>query len=168
MDDQTKETEEAKRSKPSKYKPELCAEAEQMAMLGLPDKDIGLLLGVCADTMTDWKESHPDFSEAILRGRASGHKSVTKAMFDRACGYEYEEEVVSINKKTGEIYKETVTKRLPPDPTCIQYYLSNRHKDSWKSIQRIEASVENIPAIRFRPAKGDKTEGETKKEDGRT
>ena len=148
--------------RPSKFKEEFLEQAEEMAMLGLPDKDIALILGVKPLEITRWKVSHPAFDSAIVRGRAIGHKSMTKAMFDCGCGYEREEDIVSVDKKTGKIYRETVTKYYPPNPICQHYYLGNRHKESWASIQKIEASVENIPAISFVPAAAVKQKNDVK------
>lgn len=136
----------------SKWKKEYITQVEEMAMLGLPNKDIALILGIDNNTVTNWEKKIPAFSEAIARGRAIGHKSMTKAAFDCGIGYEREEEIVSVNKKTGEIYKETVKRYYPPNPISQHYYLGNRHKDWWKSIQRVEASFENIPPINFVPA----------------
>lgn len=148
----------SKAGRPTSFKEEFIEQAEEMAKIGLPDKDIALILGVNRDTVADWQESHPEFSAAIARGRAIGHKSMTKAAFDCGVGYEREEEVVSIDKKTGVIYKEKVIKYYPPNPIAQHYYLGNRHKDWWKSIQHIEAAIENIPAIKFVPAEPAKKE----------
>tara|TARA_R110000796_G_scaffold148262_6_gene265124 strand:- start:834 stop:1226 length:393 start_codon:yes stop_codon:yes gene_type:complete len=57
---------------------------EQLAARGLLDKEIMVMLGWSHDTFYKKKKLHAEFSDAIERGRASGHMAVANKLFD-AC-----------------------------------------------------------------------------------
>tara|TARA_R110000772_G_scaffold42318_1_gene98307 strand:- start:13303 stop:13695 length:393 start_codon:yes stop_codon:yes gene_type:complete len=57
---------------------------EQLAARGLLDKEIMVMLGWSHDTFYKKKKLHSEFSDAIERGRASGHAAVANKLFD-AC-----------------------------------------------------------------------------------
>lgn len=63
---------EPKLGRPSKYDPAFCDLAETTLALGYSEAVLAGEIGVCLDTVTEWKNVHPDFSASVKRGRAKG------------------------------------------------------------------------------------------------
>lgn len=64
--------EPAKIGRPSKYDEAFCDTAESVLAAGYSEAVLAGDLGVCIDTITEWKNVHPTFSASIKRGRAKG------------------------------------------------------------------------------------------------
>lgn len=58
--------------RPSKYEEAFCELAETTLALGYSEAVLAGEIGVCLDTVTEWKNVHPEFSASIKRGRAKG------------------------------------------------------------------------------------------------
>jgi len=58
--------------RPSKYNPAFCKLAEATLAKGYSEAVLAGDLGVCIDTISEWKNVHPDFSASIKIGRAKG------------------------------------------------------------------------------------------------
>ena len=75
------------RGRPSVYdkNPEkIIEEAEKFAILGLPQSDMAWWWGVCPDTVSGWKERHPEFSDVLKRGDVGRKISLLGAMHHNA------------------------------------------------------------------------------------
>ena len=51
------------------YGPDKVEEGFELALLGLTDKDMSKVWGVSLQTINSWKAKHPEFSEAVRKGR---------------------------------------------------------------------------------------------------
>jgi hypothetical protein len=60
--------------RPSKYDEAHCAVAESILAQGYSEAVLAGELGVCLDSITEWKNVHPEFSASVKRGRALGAK----------------------------------------------------------------------------------------------
>ena len=58
--------------RPSKYDPAFCDTAEAILAAGYSEAVLAGEIGVCLDTITEWKNVHPEFSASIKLGRAKG------------------------------------------------------------------------------------------------
>lgn len=58
--------------RPSKYEPAFCDTAEETLAKGYSEAVLAGELGVCIDTITEWKKVHEEFSASVKRGRARG------------------------------------------------------------------------------------------------
>lgn len=58
--------------RPSKYDPAFCDTAEATLSKGYSEAVLAGDLGVCIDTISEWKNVHPDFSVSVKVGRAKG------------------------------------------------------------------------------------------------
>lgn len=58
--------------RPSKYDPAFCELAETTLAQGYSEAVLAGEIGVCVDTITEWKNVHPDFSASVKVGRARG------------------------------------------------------------------------------------------------
>ena len=133
------------------------------AKKGLSEKQIAEAIGISYKTFYKYKSQ---FKEHIKRGRAESDNpncdKVESAQLKRALGYEYTETHESqkqiVDAKTGkatgyvEITKKTVTKHVVADVTAQIFYLCNRRKLRWQSINRAqygEGSDIPIPVISY-------------------
>lgn len=58
----------------STFKPEYCAIAIKVLSAGESIVAVAAELGVCRDTVYDWKEAHPEFAKALKVGLASSQR----------------------------------------------------------------------------------------------
>jgi hypothetical protein len=58
--------------RPSKYDPAFCDLAETTLAKGYSEAVLAGEIGVCIDTITAWKNAHPEFSASVKVGRAKG------------------------------------------------------------------------------------------------
>lgn len=97
------------RGRPSKYDPAFCARAEDILSQGYSEAVLAGDLGVCLDTITEWKKVHEDFSASIKRGRAKG----ARIWEDRL---------------------KNLAERNEGNATGVIFGLKNRHPDVWKDM----------------------------------
>lgn len=58
--------------RPTKYDPAMCETAVKVLAQGFSEAVLAGKLGVCVDTVLEWKKIHPEFSGAIKEGKAQG------------------------------------------------------------------------------------------------
>lgn len=58
--------------RPSLYDPAHCEVAERLLGEGFSMAVVAGEIGVCRDTVFEWAKEHPEFSDAVKRGRAKG------------------------------------------------------------------------------------------------
>ena len=120
--------------RPSKFKLEYCDRAFDFALVGATDDEISGALKIDRATLYRWKNSHPEFCDAIKRGRDRYDTEVVeKALRQRAAGYDYIEEVMT---RDG---PEVINKRFHGSDTAAIFWLKNRQPARWRD--RIEADV---------------------------
>ena len=100
---------------------------EQWARDGLIEDQIARNIGICSDTLNEWKKRFPAISEAIKKGKAPVDYEVENALLNRARGYDYEE---IRTDATGKVI--TSTKHVPPDTAACIFWLKNRRPDKWR------------------------------------
>ena len=54
--------------RPSKYKPEMCGQVIELMKEGASLVEVAAELGICKDTVHEWKKTNDEFSESIKRG----------------------------------------------------------------------------------------------------
>lgn len=101
--------------RPSKYEPAFCQAAEDTLAKGYSEAVLAGELGVCIDTITEWKKVHEEFSASIKLGRSRGAKV-------------WEDRLAKLaDDNTG-------------NATGIIFGLKNRHPDAWKDKSETEHS----------------------------
>jgi hypothetical protein len=101
--------------RPSKYDPAFCDIAEAILATGYSEAVLAGELGVCTDTVTEWKKVHDEFSASVKRGRARGAKVWEDRLAKLADS--------NIGNATG-----------------IIFGLKNRQPDAWKDKTETELS----------------------------
>lgn len=127
-----------------KFSPEFVRQAEGLCLLGAVDKDLADVFGVNERTINRWKRQHPKFCQAIKRGKEIADAEIARALYERARGFEFQEEVVLKCKRPGrdageELQTITITRKLPPDTIACFFWLKNRQSKVWGDKSKVAA-----------------------------
>jgi hypothetical protein len=114
------------------YRPELDEIARSACEAGATDWDLALLLGIGRATLNRWKLEHPSFRDSIKLGKDSVNEHAKRTFYERAVGYNYEEEDIKMYK--GSIIRTTVVKHLPPDVGALAKFLAARCPEEWGKL----------------------------------
>ena len=110
----------------AEYKEEYAELAYKLSLLGLVDVQIAEFFGCAKSTLNNWKKDHPEFFEAIKKGKLPVDAEVANSLLKRSMGFYYEDEVIT---KNGPV---TVTKYCIPDTTACLAWLNNRQPEYWR------------------------------------
>lgn len=97
---------------------------------GLTDEQIAANMGICRDTLSEWKKKFPDISDTLKKGKEVVDIQVENALLKRALGYSYNE--VTVEEGPDGIKRKTTTKMVVPDTTAQIFWLKNRKPDVWR------------------------------------
>jgi hypothetical protein len=122
--------------RPSEYKPEYAEQARRQCEEGATDQELADFFEVSVRTLYRWKNSFPDFCQALKASKAPADERIERSLFERACGYERDE--VDIRVIDGRIVQTPVRKFYPPDTTAAIFWLKNRRPAEWRDKQEIE------------------------------
>ena len=120
------------RGRPTLYKPEYAEQAAKLCALGAKDIEIADFFDVHLDTLYEWRNVHPDFSESIKVAKEAADTRVERGLYERATGYSYPAEKVV----GGKIVKHR--EHVPPDPTSMIFWLKNRKPKEWRDRREQE------------------------------
>lgn len=100
---------------------------------GLDESQIAKNLGISKSTLNLYKKQHPNFLNAIKRGKEPFIAEVENALAKRALGFEYDENKTYIKHEGGKTtrYTEQTTKYYPPDVAACNIILKNKDKANW-------------------------------------
>jgi len=133
------------RGRPTKFSEERCEQARKLCLLGLIDKELAEVFGVTEKTLNNWKRAHPEFLQAIARGKVHADANVAASLYERACGYSHPD--VHVSNFQGSITITPLTKYYPPDTQAGSIWLNNRRPDKWKrEPEPINPNAKAIPA----------------------
>lgn len=102
---------------------------------GLSNKQIAHNIGINEKTLYVWIKKYPEFGNALKVSKEVADYEVENALHKEATGYYYTEQNVS---NTGEVVE--VEKYARPKVSAQKYWLNNRQKGKWSSIERKEIS----------------------------
>jgi hypothetical protein len=123
--------------RPTKYRKVFDELAYRFTLLGATDKELASLFGVAKSTINKWKLAHPGFSDSITRGKFVADSNVAERLYQRAMGYEHDEE--KIFQYEGQPVRVKTKKHYPPDTQAASLWLRNRQPDKWRD--RTELTV---------------------------
>lgn len=114
----------------------------RLALLGLRDVDIAVVLDITHTTLDRWKRNHPELKEALIKGRKQADAVIAEALYSRAKGYTHPDvhiltnRITDYDENTGKpthSYNEAlivpITKHYPPDTKAATFWLQNRTRD---------------------------------------
>lgn len=122
--------------RPTKYNPENNEWVEKLCKLGATDPELAEALDVDVATINRWKNEHPEFCEAIKKGKSIADANVAERLYQRAMGFEHDSEEIKV--ADGRIERVPVRKIYPPDPTSAIFWLKNRRPKEWRDKQEIQ------------------------------
>jgi hypothetical protein len=129
--------------RPTEYKPEYAEQAAKQCEEGATDQELADFFEVSVRTLYRWKNSFPEFCQALKAAKAPADERVERSLFERATGYERDE--VDIRVVNGEIVQTTVRKFYPPDTTAMIFWLKNRKPADWRD----KVETEHSGTVRF-------------------
>jgi hypothetical protein len=115
----------AKVGRPTSYKPEMCEQVFEMALLGLTDVQMARVLGISEVTFNEYK-AIPEFLKSLTQGKEDADAKVAKAMYKRALGLTITEDALT---RDGDVVQ--LKKELPPDTAAAKHWLANRQRALW-------------------------------------
>lgn len=116
---------------PTKYKEIYNEQARKLCLMGYTDRQLADFFEVVESTINKWKLDYPLFSESLKAGKEIADAEITASLFERAKGYECIDTKFATHE--GEITDEKeYTKRYPPCPISIKYWLNNRQPERWR------------------------------------
>lgn len=127
-----------KRKVPSKFD-ELDLDAvRKLAEYGHTDDYMADFFNVSVGTWTTWKSKHPEFFKKLKGWKQTADDRVERALYEKALGYEWEEDAVVWDKFAKERVMVTLEKRLPPDTTACIFWLKNRRREQWRDKVEVD------------------------------
>ena len=138
--------------------------ARELAALGATNRKLAEIFGISLPTLEKWLRGDSKFTRAIKKGREVSCQKVIDSVFQRACGYNYIEEVEKpevVKNKDGEIMTDSegnpievmrlvsrTHKHQPADIPAAKFYLWNRTKmldrdEQWNDLQKLDHSSED-------------------------
>jgi len=119
--------------RPTKYDPKIHPGiVAKLAATGMTDEDIAEVLTIDTATFYRWKVAHPEFSEAVAKGKSTPIAVVEDSLYRLCNGYTYKE---------GSSRGIRVEKTKHPDVRAIEFYLKNVAPDKWRDKRQMEDSV---------------------------
>lgn len=121
---------------PIEFKEEYCEQAYRLFLLGCTTARVARALGVSKNTFYKWRDAHPEFCKAVKNGKIKADAEVASALFQRAKGDDWEEEIPikrKISQYEEEIVMVKVRRHTPPDPGACMSWLTNRQRKKWSN-----------------------------------
>jgi len=116
----------------------------RLCLLGLTDRELAKAFDVEYNTIDYWKRSHPEFLEAMFRGKVDADSKAAESLLRAAIGYDYPEEVAHV--VNGEIVVTTIMKHCKANPWAAHKWLTLRRRGDWSETSRVEVTHTNINA----------------------
>ncbi len=134
--------------------------AWSLAAMGATNEEIASAMGVAKRTIIRWGQEHESFGRALAEGKGVSDAKVIRSLYQRAVGYDYEEnkKVIERDKDGNEkvIREETTKKHVPPDVAAQCFWLKNRQRDRWADQPKYVPSIpEEEQTIFYLPKKDD-------------
>jgi hypothetical protein len=103
-----------------------------MCQLGATDTDLARAFKVSESTISMWKVTHAEFSEALTLGKDCPNDRVEASLYHRAIGYSHVEDDIRVIN--NEIVITKTRKHYPPDTKAALAWLYNRRPDKWHPL----------------------------------
>ena len=104
---------------------------------GLTDEQIACNMGICRDTLNEWKKKYSVISDTLKINKEIVDTQVENALLKRALGYSFTETTKErkMNDATGKyemVTTKEVVKEVTPDTTAQIFWLKNRKPEEWR------------------------------------
>ncbi len=124
--------------RPTAFKPEFLEQARKLFQLGATDHEVADFFEVDRRTLTNWRNTIPEFAEASAVGKAVADDRVEQSLYHKAIGYTYDSEKIFCDK--GVVVRASTVEHVPPDTQAATFWLKNRRKELWRDTSQIDHS----------------------------
>lgn len=135
--------------RPTEYRKAHCEKGRKLAYLGATDKEVADFFEVDVATIYRWKNSHPEFCEALKVGKEEADNRVVRSLYHRAVGYEQDTVKIFMPAGADEPVYAPFTEHIQPDTTAAIFWLKNRRPQEWRDRQQHEITGEDGGAIKI-------------------
>lgn len=131
---------EKTRREAATYQPEYATQAEKLCLLlGATNADLALFFDVSSDTVERWQKRHPDFADAVKRGKMVADSLVAESIYRQAIGAAtIKRTKVFGDPKSGMELRVDYEEQLPPNTVAAIFWLKNRQPAQWRDRQKVE------------------------------
>ena len=110
--------------------------AEMLCQRGAVDREIAEFFDIPPSTFYKWRLTHPEFAGALLAGKEIADERVSRSLFNRAVGYNYDAvKIMTVSLGAGEgsrIEKVEYVEHVPPDVKAAIRWLEARRPKEWR------------------------------------
>lgn len=124
--------------RPTSYKKEYAEQAYKFCLLGATNAQLAEFFEVSESTIDNWLKDKKEFLGAVKEGREIADARVGESLYQRATGYQHEEDKIFCTD--GKVTTVKTTKHYPPDATSMIFWLKNRQRDKWREKTEHEHS----------------------------
>ena len=134
------------------YNPTFCTLVYRLALLGLKNDEMAPVFGISLRQFHYWLELHPEFREAMMRGKEQADGAVVEELYTSAVGFHVMEEVILSNRiktydENGKVIEEhteplrvPVQKYYPPNGKAAIKWLEKRHPGEWGNLKTVNVN----------------------------
>lgn len=133
--------------RPTKYDPLYAERVYKLCLLGATEKQIADILGCSVRVIADWKQAHPDFLQAIARGRLEADAEIAHSLYHRALGYSHPAK--KILQYEGVPVIVDYIEHYPPDTNAASLWLRNRQPTLWRDKPSPDGDDDAPPPVRI-------------------
>lgn len=120
------------------YESRFAAIARVICRLGGSEVQLSEVFGTDESTIQSWVREHPDFRQACQCGVDAADERVTRSLFQRACGYWYND--VKVLRWRGRVIYASFRRHALPDVKAAIFWLSHRRAEQWSDKKVVGSS----------------------------
>ena len=128
-----------RRGRPTLFRPEYPDLARRLCLLGGTNEELASFFEVSRSTIDEWLRVHPEFAEAVRKGRDIIDMVVADKLLSRATGYTHEGTKYVLHRGEEKEVRNVV--HYPPDVQACMFWLRNRRRRHW--LERAQPPVES-------------------------
>lgn len=129
---------------PTAFREEMVEQAQKLAKLGATDMEVADFFGVDVRTIYRWKNTQPEFCQALNIGKEDADSRVERSLFQRAIGYEQDAVKIFMPAGSPDPVYAPYRERVQPDTTACIFWLKNRKRNDWRDKTDTEVSGEVV------------------------
>ena len=88
------------------YQADYPEQARRLCLLGVTDRDLARCFEVSESTINRWKRKHPEFSEALRRGKALADADVAEALYRKALDGELRAIIFWLGNRWSDLWRD--------------------------------------------------------------
>ena len=131
------------RGRPTLYRPDFPELARRFCLLGGTNEDLADFFEVSRSTIDEWLRVHPEFAEAVRKGRDLIDIVVAEKLLTRVMGYTHEGKKYVLHRGEEKEVRHVV--HYPPDARACAFWLRNRRRRQW--LERAQPEDDSGPTF---------------------